>query len=65
MSTIKTVITMPIGFAIKNGLDQPAKFEGDFHYNGKTFHNMRVIKTWGHKSPTLDNVSFEIEYDVA
>jgi hypothetical protein len=63
-TTKKTVITMPMDFAIKNGLNEPKNFKGDFSYNGKTFRNMKVLKAWGHKTPTFNNVSFEIEYAV-
>lgn len=64
MSTIKTVITMPVDYAIKHGLNEPANFKGNFVYNGKTFKNMKVLRTWGHKTPNFNNVSFEIEYAV-
>ena len=63
-TTKKAVITMPLDYAIKNGLNEPKNFNGDFSYNGKTFKNMKVLRTWGHKTPSFDNVSFEIEYAV-
>lgn len=64
MQTKKAVITMPIDYAIKNGLNEPKNFNGDFSYNGKTFKNMKVLRTWGHETPSFNNVSFEIEYAV-
>jgi len=63
-TTKKAVITMPMDYAIKNGLNEPKKFNGDFSYNGRTFKNMKVLRTWGHKTPNFNNVSFEIEYAV-
>ena len=63
-TTKKAVITMPMDYAIKNGLNEPSKFEGSFTYNGRTFKNMKVLRTWGHKTPNFNNVSFEIEYAV-
>ena len=44
MQTKKAVITMPIDYAIKNGLNEPKNFNGDFSYNGKTFKNMKVLR---------------------
>ncbi len=63
-TTKKAVITMPMDYAIKNGLNEPKNFKGDFSYNGKTFKNMKVLRTWGYKTPSFNNVSFEIEYAV-
>lgn len=63
-TTKKAVITMPMDFAIKNGLNEPKNFKGDFSYNGKVFKNMKILRTWGHKTPNFNNVSFEIEYAV-